>query len=270
MRGTRRGDTRRVRRGLGFRIRQRGRGRSRPTRIVGVAAAALLWCARRPTGRVAFTGVSVSTSLSAAGAGRSTRRTVPTASEGGVSLTGSKAGGSAAAGCGAGISTVTARRRSGHRRLGERRSRHRRGSARRQQAERVDVSVRIGGDAHAEVDVRLQSDCVAALADHADNGPLREGAAALDARRPELEQRHGVAVVSHDRDRAAATGHEADEGDHPARRCYHLAAELRSDVDAAVLACGVWVGADGERAQRPVPRPARSRRVHPERRPGTQ
>ena len=76
--------------------------------IVAVAVAALLWCDRKPTGGVAFPGVSVSTFLSAAAAGRSTRRAAPTALGGGVSSAGSETRGSAGAGCGAGISAVTA------------------------------------------------------------------------------------------------------------------------------------------------------------------
>jgi hypothetical protein len=101
------GDTRAcaLARAFGFSARMRSLAANG---IVDVSVAALLWCDRRPTGGVAFTGVWVSTSLSAAGAGRSTRRTVPTALEGGVSLTGSEARVSAGAGCGAGISAVTA------------------------------------------------------------------------------------------------------------------------------------------------------------------
>jgi hypothetical protein len=106
------------------------------------------------------------------------------------------------------------------------------------------------------VDVRLQGDRVAALADGSDLRALRDDAAAHDARRRELEQRHGVAVVGRDRDCAAATGHEAGEGDGPTGGCDHRAAELHADVDATVLACRIWVGADGERTQhRPYGRP---------------
>jgi hypothetical protein len=151
---------------------------------------------------------------------------------------------------------------SGHGRLGHRQRRRRYRRTRRQQAERIDVSVRIGGDAHAEVDVRLQSDLVAALADHADFCPLPQGAAALDARRPELEQRHGEAIIGRDRHCAAAPGHEADEGDRPADRCQHGAAELRADVDASVLASRVGVGTDGERPQhRSFGRPSPGERI---------
>jgi hypothetical protein len=106
------------------------------------------------------------------------------------------------------------------------------------------------------VDVWLQGDRVAALADDADLRPFRDGAPTDDARRPELEQRHGVAVVGRDRDRAPAAGHEADEGDGTAGGRQHGATDLGPDVDASMLAARVRVGTDGERPQhRPIGRP---------------
>ena len=67
------------------------------------------------------------------------------------------------------------RRRLGgdRRRLGDDRRRRRHGlrAARRQQAERVDVAVGVGGDAHAEVDVRRRRDRVGALADAPTTAP---------------------------------------------------------------------------------------------------
>ena len=68
---------------------------------------------------------------------------------------------------------------------------------------------------------------------------LHDGAAAHDARRPELEQRHDIAIVG-ERARAAAARHEANEGDRPAGRRGARRAELGRDVDAAVLPGRVW------------------------------
>jgi hypothetical protein len=96
------------------------------------------------------------------------------------------------------------------------------------------------------VDVRLQGDGVAALADHAHLSSFHDCVASRNTRRAELEQRHGVPVVSRDRDRVAAAGHDADKGDRPAGRCQYGTAEVRADVDASVLASRVRVGADGE------------------------
>jgi hypothetical protein len=94
--------------GLAWALGFSARMRSLATTVAVVLAIAARGCDREPTGGVAFTGVSVATSLSAVGAGRSTRRAVPTALGGGVTSTGSEARGSAGAGCGAGISAVTA------------------------------------------------------------------------------------------------------------------------------------------------------------------
>ncbi len=148
------------------------------------------------------------------------------------------------------------------RRRRDRRSLDRRRLLRRQQAKWVDVSIRVGGDPHAEMDMRLQRDCVAALADDTDLCSLGDGRAALDPRRTELEHRHGVAILGCDRDRAAASGHRADEGDGPGGRCDHNAAGRSSDVDAAVLASRVRVRTDGERPQhRPFGRPGPGERT---------
>ena len=225
--------------------------------IAGATVVTRCWSGRETAGCSACTRVSVATGMAAAG------RTVARRSTG-VAATGA---GSEVSSTGSTV-TVSSRRglrrrdlagdgsnRSGRRRLRDRRRRRCR-QPRGQQAERIDVSVRVGGDANAEVDVWPQGDGVAALADHADLRSLRDRAAAHDARHPELEHRHGVAVAGGDRDRAAATGHEADEGDGAAGRCEHGAAKLGRDVDASVLAGRVRVGTDGERPQhRPLGRP---------------
>lgn len=140
------------------------------------------------------------------------------------------------------------RRRSGHRRLGHRRRRWCR-RPRRQQAQRVDIAVRVGGDANTEVDVWLRGDGVAALADRAHLSSLGHRVAPRNARRAELQQRDGVAVVGGDRDHVATAGHDAGERDASRGRRHDGAAELCADVDAPVLACGVRVGADGEGPQ---------------------
>ena len=106
------------------------------------------------------------------------------------------------------------------------------------------------------MDVRLQGDCIAALAGDADLCSLGHCKAALDARRAELEQRHGVAIVGRDRDRSAATRDEADERDGAGSGSADRAADLGTDVDAAVLAAGVGVVTEHKRAEdRPVERP---------------
>jgi hypothetical protein len=81
----------------------------------------------------------------------------------------------------------------------------------RQQAERIDVTVGIGGDPHSEMDVRRRCDRVGALAGDTDDGALRDDAAAQDARRGELQQCHRMAVGGLDRDRSATVRDRADE-----------------------------------------------------------
>ena len=103
-------------------------------------------------------------------------------------------------------------------------------------SERIDVAVRIGGDADAEMDVGRARDGVLARPDLADDVALRDRAAARDGGRAELEQRDRVAVGGQDRERAAAVGHRADEGDGAGGRRAHRRADRLADVDAAVLA----------------------------------
>ncbi len=119
----------------------------------------------------------------------------------------------------------------------------------REQAEGVDVSVGIGGEADAEVDVRRGRDRIGALTDHADDSALRDGAATQDARRCELQQRYRIAVRGLDRDGAAAAGDRADERDRARRRGEHSASNPGADVDAAMLPACIGVRAERERPQ---------------------
>ena len=106
------------------------------------------------------------------------------------------------------------------------------------------------------MDVRLGGDPVDALADDPDRGALDDRVAARDGRTAELQQRHRIPVRRLDRDRAAATGNGAGEGDGACDRREHLRADLGADVDAAVLSGGVRVRPEREGTQhRPVGRP---------------
>ena len=130
------------------------------------------------------------------------------------------------------------------------------GLGRGKQAERVDVAVRIGGEPDAEVDVRRRRDGVDARADDADDRSFGDHAAARDARRAELQQRHRVAVRGQDRDRPTTARDRAGERDGACCRGDHLASELGADVDATMLPARIGVGAERERSQhRPRRRP---------------
>jgi hypothetical protein len=147
------------------------------------------------------------------------------------------------------------RRRLDTRRLRSGRRRRLRRHPGRQQAERIDVAVRVARHAHAEKDVRHERDGVRALADGADNGTLRDEGSAHDARGPELEQRDRVRAGL-DRDYPPPARDRADERDGAAGRRAHVLAHGGADVDAAMLAAGVRVRAEGEGPEdRPVDRP---------------
>ena len=119
-------------------------------------------------------------------------------------------------------------------------------AADREQPLRVDVAVRLGGQPDAEVDVRCRGDAVFALADLADDRPLRDGAASGDDDRSELEERDGMAVGGLDRHGPAAARDGAGEGDGTGSGCADGVADGAGDVDAAVLARGVRVRANRE------------------------
>ena len=106
------------------------------------------------------------------------------------------------------------------------------------------------------MDVRHGGDRVLALADLADDAAFSDRAAARDGDRPELEQRHGVAVGRLDRQRAAAGRNGADERDDAGGGRPHGVAGSGADVDSTMLARCVLVRCERERAQeRPVNRP---------------
>ena len=93
--------------------------------------------------------------------------------------------------------------------------------------------------------MRCGGDRVGALADAADDLALGHGAASHDLGRVQLEQRDCVAVAGLDRDRAAACRDGADErNDAAGGRAYGLA-HGGADVDPAMLAGGVRIGAEG-------------------------
>jgi hypothetical protein len=167
--------------------------------------------------------------------------------------------------------------RSGHgrrRRLGARRRRGHGRHRRREEEQRVEVPLGIGDTADPEVDVRDGELRHTARADGPNPVALGHGRAAGDPQRAQVEQRRGVPVGRCDRKRLATGRHGAHEGDRPARRCDHRRARGRTDVDAAMEAALVRIGAEAERAQdRPLhrPRPAvgrggsdesRDRRAH--------
>jgi hypothetical protein len=127
---------------------------------------------------------------------------------------------------------------------------------RRQEEERVDIALRVGGPANAEMHVRDGLLGRPARADGSNRVALGDGRPAPDGHGAEMEQRDGVAVRRLDRDRPPARRHGPGERDDAARRRDHRGAGRRADVDPAVEAARVWIGTEGERMQnRPLHRP---------------
>ena len=155
-------------------------------------------------------------------------------------------------------------RRNGDRvagRRGGRSERRRRSGPRRQERQRVDVALSIRGHPNAEIHVRLCELDVAAGPDRPDGVSLRQGRAALDADRAEMEQRDGVAVLCLDRHGLATIRDRAREADRARGRRTYRRARLACDVDAPMLARGIGVaGAERECVQdRTVRRPGPGR-----------
>lgn len=140
------------------------------------------------------------------------------------------------------------------------------GGPRREEPQRVDVALRVGRDADAEVDVRLVELGRTARANAAHRRAFGDDDALQHADRAEMDDRDRVAVVGADRHRLAAAGHRPGEGDGSAGGGDDVSPGRVGDVDAAMLASPVRVAAERERLQhRTVCRPGPSactRRPH--------
>ena len=159
--------------------------------------------------------------------------------------------------------------RSRNRGRGLRRSRRwrRRGSSRtrREQPERVDVSLTLRLDTHAQMhggDVVLR---FAAPSHAPDRYAFGDGIALRDPDRTEMDDRHGVAVGGQDRDASPVRRQRSGEAHGAGHRRTHGRALRTRYVDAAVLSGGIGVAAERERSEHvavcgPRPRPGRPAR----------
>jgi hypothetical protein len=142
--------------------------------------------------------------------------------------------------------------------------RNRRRLRSREEEERVEVALGIRAAADAEVDVRHRQLRHAARADGADHLALGHLRAAPDAERAEVDEHDGVPVRCSDRHRLAARRHGSGKGNSAGGGGDDRRAGRGGDVDPAVLAGRVGVGAEGEWPQdralhRPAPAERRSR-----------
>jgi hypothetical protein len=89
---------------------------------------------------------------------------------------------------------------------------------------RVDVAVRVGGQAHAEVDVGLGTFGLPARPDRADDFSFCDRSPHSNGDRPQVNQGDRVAILRADRQAAPLTGNLAGERDDPSHGSAHLSA----------------------------------------------
>ena len=116
----------------------------------------------------------------------------------------------------------------------------------REEPERIDVALRVGRDADADVYVRAGMLGLAARPEHADGLALGDEGAAPHGGLTEVKERDRVSVVRPDRDRAPASGHRPGEADGPTGGRAHGRAVDPADVHAAVKPRPVRVAVEGE------------------------
>ena len=137
-----------------------------------------------------------------------------------------------------------------------------------QKRQRVDVTVRLRGQAYAEVDVRLAPLGLAARADRGHDITFFDRGARGDADRADVHERDRVPVFSTNCEAEPFARHLAGERDDAGCGSAELGARSACDVDPAMLAAGVRVALGRERSQdRAIdwPRPPCRRRAEDER-----
>jgi hypothetical protein len=127
--------------------------------------------------------------------------------------------------------------------------RRRRLGERRQEEERVEVPLRVGGVADAEVHVRHGLLGQSARTHRTNRVTLGDGRPAPNGHGAEMEQRDRVAVRRLDGDGPPAGRHGSGERDDAASRCDNRGTSSRPDVDPTVETARVRIGAEAERVQ---------------------
>jgi hypothetical protein len=139
------------------------------------------------------------------------------------------------------------------RRLGpsprSRRSRRSGRGGRRKKRERIHISLLVGSHANAEIDIRLRPVGLAARAHRRDRRSLCHRVALPNSERPEVLERHRVAVGGTNRDRLSAFWDRPGEGDVPGGRRQDVGPKISGHVDSAVLATGIRILSEDERPQ---------------------
>jgi hypothetical protein len=117
----------------------------------------------------------------------------------------------------------------------------------RQDGHRVDVPLRVIGKPDSQMHVRPLDLRRPTGTDRADGVPLLHLGATGYVERPEVNERHGVAVARLDRESPAVRADAARERHRTACGRKHPRLGRPGDVDATMLSSGVWIVADGER-----------------------
>jgi hypothetical protein len=126
-----------------------------------------------------------------------------------------------------------------------------------QQRKRVEIPVRIGGQADAEMDVWLRSLWLAARADRPHDLSIADSRSNGQGNRSQVDEGDGIPVLGADRQAEPLARQPAGVGDDPLGRSAYFGSRRRADVDAAVLTARIRVAAGDERAEhRPLDRPA--------------
>jgi hypothetical protein len=117
------------------------------------------------------------------------------------------------------------------------------GGVRREEGQRVEVSLRVGRRANAEVDVRRRQLRVPRRADRAYDRAFGHGRPAFHLERPEVEQRDRLRRRRLDRDRPAASRNRPRERDDALGRGENRGSQSGRHVDAPMLPAGVRLSA---------------------------
>jgi hypothetical protein len=131
------------------------------------------------------------------------------------------------------------------------------GLAGRKQGQRIDISVRLGGESNSEVDGGHAGFRTGELG-RSDRVPLLERSACAHGQGAQVQERDRIAVFGPQGDRPSAAWNRSCERDHTRNRCEHVLSRNRRDVDAPMLPGPVRVAVDVERPEdgtgdRPAP-----------------
>jgi hypothetical protein len=115
----------------------------------------------------------------------------------------------------------------------------------REQGQRIDISVRLGGESNSEVDgghARFPTGELGC----SDHVPLLQRRACADAEGAQVQERDRIAVLGPQGDRPSAAGNRSCERDHTRDGCEHVLSRSRGDFDATMLPGPVRVAVDVE------------------------